>query len=407
VIASSVSNGAGAAIAAVEQDNDGLIDGLAVGEPQINLNPPTGLTIKRGTTTVPAFGKPLYDYFTIANLYQPCASVAAAVAANSAGLPGITTPNATNAANRCAALASSGLVTGTTTEERATDALNKLLAAGWEADSIPFQASHYSLATLSVTLTYGNAFAKASVKDNLCNYSFGGTPAAGIPAALSANAAAQLFGTGNGVPPTSGINIINNTAVGGAAVDAASVSVSTGLPDLNVAGAVCLRGLFTSGSDPVAVRVRASIDETKRSGDLRGRPAIIVHGRSDTLVPVNHTSRPYYALNKTKEAGSKLAYYEVTHAQHFDAFIDNAAVPGYDSRLVPLHRYVNQALDIVYANLKNGTPIPPSQVIRTTPRGGTPGAAPAITVANVPPVPASPAAADLITFTNNTLTIPE
>jgi 3HB-oligomer hydrolase 3HBOH len=45
---------------------------------------------------------------------------------------------------------------------------------------------------------------------------------------------------------------------------------------------------------------------------------------------------------------------------------------------VPLHRYFLQAMDIMYANLKNGTAIP-----------------------------ATPAAADAITFSGNTLAIPE
>ena len=194
--------------------------------------------------------------------------------------------------------------------------------------------------------------------------------------------------------------------MGGTAVDAASVTPSTGLPDFNYDGAACLRNLFT-GASAQATSTRAGIEQIKRSGNLRGKPAVIVHGRNDTLVPINHTSRPYYALNKTVDSGSRLAYYEVQNAQHFDAFIDNAALPGYDSRLIPLHRYFLQAMDIVYANLKNGTPIPPSQVVRTTPRGGTPGAAPAITAANVPPIAAAPAAADAITFANATLTIPD
>ena len=120
----------------------------------------------------------------------------------------------------------------------------------------------------------------------------------------------------------------------------------------------------------------------------------------------NHTSRPYYALNKSVDTSSKLAYYEVTNAQHFDSFVGTAAFAGYDTRLVPLHRYLVQALDIMYANLKNGTAIPASQVVRTTPRGGSPGAAPAITTANVPPIAATPAAADVITFSSNTLTVP-
>ena len=409
VIASSVSNGGGAAVAALEQDTNGLIDGIAVGEPQIFMNPPAGLTIKRGSTAVSSFGKTLYDYFTLATLYEPCAAISTAAAgANSAGLAlAAVRPDLTIAASRCAVLASKGLVSGSTTQAQADDAMAKMLASGWESDSIPYMASHYRLAVLAVAVTYANAYAKASAKDNLCGYSFGATPTvAGVPPAISAAAAAQIFGTGNGVPPTSGINLVNNNSVGGAADEFVSVTGSTGVQDFNIDGAQCMRDLLTA-TNTAGTNLRASINAAKRTGNLRGKPAIIVHGRSDTLVPINHTSRPYYALNKSVDTASKLVYYEVANAQHFDAFIDNAALPGYDSRLVPLHRYVIQALDILYANLKNGTAIPASQVIRTTPRGGTPGAAPAITAANVPPIPATPAAADAITFSNNTLTIPE
>ena len=402
VIASSVSNGAGAAIAAAEQDTGGLIDGVAVAEPQINFDAPAGVTIRRGATAVASHSKVLYDYFTIANLYQPCAAYAAAAA----GSPALAFVTMSTAANRCEALAARGLVTGDTFAARAADALARLHAAGWEPDSNPFHASHYAFATLSVTLTYANAYARASVADNLCGYSFGGTPVGMQATPIAAANAAQLFGIGNGVPPTGGIAIINNVSVLGPAVDAASISPSTQKLDFNIDGAVCLRELYT-GTGATATQLRAGIDAVKLDGDLRGKPAIIVHGRSDTLVPVNHTSRPYYALNKRVDAGSRLAYYEVTNAQHFDAFIGNALLAGYDTRLVPLHRYFNQAMDLMYDHLRNGTPLPPSQVVRTTPRGGTPGAAPPITAANVPPISATPAQGDLITFSDNVLTIPD
>jgi hydroxybutyrate-dimer hydrolase len=117
----------------------------------------------------------------------------------------------------------------------------------------------------------------------------------------------------------------------------------------------------------------------------RGRPALIVHGRSDPLLPVNHTSRPYLALNNVVEgANSQLRYLEVTNAQHFDSFIGLPTVlPGYDSRFVPLSIYLNRALDAVCApEERQGAA---AQVVRTVPRGGTPGAAPALTAANVPP----------------------
>ena len=55
-----------------------------------------------------------------------------------------------------------------------------------------------------------------SVKDNLCGYSFASTTATGTPTATAAAAAAQVFATGNGVPPTATVNIVNNNSVGGA-----------------------------------------------------------------------------------------------------------------------------------------------------------------------------------------------
>jgi hydroxybutyrate-dimer hydrolase len=64
-------------------------------------------------------------------------------------------------------------------------------------------------------------------------------------------------------------------------------------------------------------------------------------------------------------------------------------------------------MNAMYAKLKNGTALPPSQVLRTVPRGGTPGAAPALTAANVPPIAANPAAGDLITMTGSTLRVPD
>ena len=59
----------------------------------------------------------------------------------------------------------------------------------------------------------------------------------------------------------------------------------------------------------------------------------------------------------------------------------------------------------MYAHLKTGAAIPPSQVVRTTPR--TSGNNLISKSQNVPDIPATPAAADQITFSNGTLNIPE
>jgi len=258
-----------------------------------------------------------------------------------------------------------------------------------------------------ITMTYSNAYGKFSVADGICGLSFAGIDAQSKPAPLAAASLAQIFGTGNGVPPNSGIQIINDLSVGGPVNSPISVSPSTGLQDYNFDAALCQRNLWT-GTDANAVRVQNGVKDVIRTGNLRGKPAIIVHGRADGYVLPNANSRPYYGTNKIVEgAASKLSYIEVANAQHFDAFIDNAALPGYDSGYVPLHVYFIRAMDAVWANLTSSTPLPPAQVVRTIPRGGTPGAAPPITAANVPPISAAPSAANQITFSNNTVNIPD
>jgi hydroxybutyrate-dimer hydrolase len=61
-------------------------------------------------------------------------------------------------------------------------------------------------------------------------------------------------------------------------------------------------------------------------------------------------------------------------------------------------------------HLRNGTPLPPSQVVRTMPRGPRPdpsSAPPPLTLANVPPINPDPPAADRIVFEGDVLSIPE
>ena len=371
--------------------------------PRSKLNANPTLVVRRGTSAGAGIGRPLYDYYSYANLYMPCA----ALSTRATNAPGLALLPVAVATNRCASLRAKGLLTTSTTAEQAEESVDKLTALGYGPESIALYASHYLFGYPPVVTAYANAYGRFSVKDALCGQSYAATDAANHPVAASATALAQIFGTGNGVPPTGTINIVNNNAVGGPTRDAASVTASTGLADLNIDAAICQRNLFTA-NDANALRVQNGISETLRSANLHGKPAMIVAGRADTQVPVTFNERPYYGQNKIVEgAASKLSYIEVLNGQHFDAFIDNAALPGYDSMYVPLHYYFLQAMDHVYANLTSNAPLPPSQIVRTTPRGGTPGAAPPIGTANLPPIVNAPAAADQITFTNNVLTIPE
>ncbi|HET9023027.1 MAG TPA: 3-hydroxybutyrate oligomer hydrolase family protein, partial [Burkholderiaceae bacterium] len=250
VIASSVSNGAGAALAAAEEDKFGLIDGVAVSEPNIQISPPAAPVIKRGSLTYTGGSKPLYDVFTYGNLYQPCA----ALSTRAAGAPFAAAVVVARGEARCASLADKGLLASATLAAQKEEALDKLLAYGWEPESNLLHPSHYGLATPSITMTYSNAHGRFSVLDNLCGLSFAYTSATTGQVIAPLASLATIFATGNGVPPMGGINIVNNASVGGALLEAASVSPSTNRQDYNIDGALCQRELLM-GSSPNAQRV--------------------------------------------------------------------------------------------------------------------------------------------------------
>ena len=434
VIASSVSNGGAESLQALEQDTEGLIDGLAVGEPNAQPNDMTGVTVNLNGAAIPVAGKPLIDIFTYKLIYELCASISTQAQAPNGIRPGWfgfgTAPLGsaltqvsgvelqTIATARCQSLADKGLVTGSATAQQADAALAKLQAYGWN-DPLhnALFASHYRLADPYIVL-YVMAYGKFSVSDNVCGFSLANVSATGDVAAQVPAVQASIFSTSNGL--NTGGDLIYNDAVGGAKQFHVAVSPSTGRMDGALDGFLCARNLVT-GVDAVtgapltgtmlanSQRVQAGIRDVLLTGNLRGKPAVLVHGRSDTLVPVNHASRAYAAFNSKVEPGNGLRYYEVENGQHFDVFLPNAAaggVQGYDALLVPVHYYFINAMDLMWARLKNSVPLPASQVVRTIPRGGAAGSAPAITTANVPKISATPASGNTISIGAGVINVP-
>lgn len=420
VIAAGVSNGGGAVLRAAEQDTGGLIDGVVAGEPNAQPGTTSGYGVQFAGAPVAAYGKSAMDYFSIANLYQPCAALASGAALTEVSIfnyIGLTAQTAT-ATNRCTQLAAKGLVTGTTTADRAASALAKLRAAGWTADNDIMHNAHYALGNaVIISMMYTNAYARSSVTDNLCGMS-AAAAVAGAPAPLTTAARAASFATGNGTINGTPATVIYNDSVGGAKSWNLGVSPSSGVADFSFDAALCQRALYTgvdtvtgaaltATSTPTKAQsdaLKAGVAEVLLNGNLRGKPTLMLAGRSDALLPINNSERAYAAYNRSVEgAASQLSYIEVTNAQHFDSF---NAFSGFDTRYVPLHTYFVHAMNAMYASLKDGKALPASQVVRTTPRGGVPGAAPAITAANVPGIAATPAVADQIVFSGTSLSVP-
>ena len=386
-IASSISNGAGSALLAAEQDTKGLISGVAASEPQVQPAASSAYSVRQGGVQLANPGRALYDYATYAALYQPCI---ASVAGN---------------AGRCTALVAKGLLNGADLAAQQADAKQRLRAYGWLLDSDPLQAAHAGTNIL-VAVTYAYAYGKFSVTDKVCGFTFAQTDGSGNPLAFTSAQKAASFAAQNGILGS----VVYENSVGGAKGYTAGVSPSTGLADQSLDGFLCLRSLAT-GKDAVSganlqgtldgqsVRVRAGMAEVAASGKLQAKPAIIVQGRSDTLIPVNHASRAYLGLNAAVEGtNSKLRYIEVSNANHFDSF--GSALP---TLIVPLHVYLNRALDAMYAHLSAKQALPPSQVVRTVTRTD---ASTLITNVNVPAIAATPGAGNAISVTGTVVDVP-
>ena len=94
---------------------------------------------------------------------------------------------------------------------------------------------------------------------------------------------------------------------------------------------------------------------------------VVIHGTDDGLVPQAFSSAPYVAM--ARAAGRDVRYWQVRHAQHFDAFL---GFPQYAATYLPLLPYVYEALDRVDAHLDGRGALPADAEIATVPRAGQP-----------------------------------
>jgi hydroxybutyrate-dimer hydrolase len=414
VIAAAASNGGGMALRALEQDGKGLIDGLVVTEP--NAVPEDGRFVIRFGDDPPfdPAGRSLYDSMTLMSVYAACA--AHAPGANSTPFA-LFAPGPLNE-NRCTSLKQKGLVSGATLAEQAASALDVIRAHGYAEAQDWGIASHDSAAFLNLWRalqpTYANAYGRFAIEDNVCGMSFAATdPATFRPVPMTEANARKLFADSSGIPPTGGISLVADRAANSPILENAAISASTQRQDLNLDSALCFRALQTGeglkgGHDWANfARVQVGTRQVELSGRLHGKPAIVIHGRRDALVFPNLHSRAYYAANQQKEGvKSRLRYIEVTTGQHFDAFISSLFLGPTGVQFVPLHYYFVLAMDAMYAHLTTGAPLPPSQVVRPTPRGVTPYDAGNV-LTFLPPLSNSPVSGDRIVFEDGVLTIPE
>lgn len=352
VLGASISNGGGAVLSAAEKDIKKWIDGIVVSEPNMTLKQKLvkDFSIEQGEQYWDVIGRPLFDYVTLLSLLQPCASLAGEAES---------WPSGSEA--RCIELAEAGLVEGDHVADWVVDAQSKLNAYGFVPEqSFTQHANNTIQVPQSLAINYANAYGRFSVVNDVCQFSMAFTGAEGTPIAANQAQLALSFANANGIAPTAGVQLINNQ---NNLIDRFST------PDQNFAGHLCLRQLWT-GNHEASKRVKKGVQAVQLNAKKLQTPAIILHGRADAIIPVNHSSRPYYMQSHIRSISEDavsihahpVTYIEVLNTQHLDAL--NAIIPAYKTRYVGLHYYFSQAMDLMYDHLSKGSRLPDTQVIQ-------------------------------------------
>lgn len=405
VLAAGISNGGAVVLRAVERDRAGWIDGAIATEPNVTVAGRTaGLSIESGGRRLDDTGVGLYDYTALHYLFQPCA----VLAEDDPGAPFAAAIAQGRAKYEawCRDLQALSLLPSGDVAAAARAARQELLDIGILPEGLALGGLNVGLTLWpALATTYASAYGRLPAWEPPCGVSFAAVDAGGRPRALSDEEAARLFADGTGIAPTGGIMLVAR-GEGGERRFANDGSVPIALcfaPDRvleNARGRIDL----PAARAELLPRIRAGQEEITMSARVGNRPVIVVHGRADGLIPVNHTSRAYYAVNQRDRGGrDELRYWELQHGQHFDGFL---GLPGFADRYVPMQPWMLRGLDALHARLRNGTPLPPSQVIRSKPRGASGGRVPPLTADHLGQVKTDPGG-DAIRFERGVLRVPE
>jgi hydroxybutyrate-dimer hydrolase len=328
IIVTGLSNGGGAVLRAAELPGAEDFDAVVAIAP--NVTPPGG--------------RHLFDFALDAALYQPCLFADPDFEA----APGVLPPEVRKAAAlaRCASLAAAGLLPAGDVVEQARAARKVLAAAGWEDAPLRLAAFHVDLDLWrSLMATYAQAYTRATLAAPVCGYSFAAVDAQGQPRATSVAERATWWSDGSGIAPGMGVVVL----------DALAQGADRAFPALD-----CVRRL-RAGEGAQAKALAEGIAQTLATAKPRSPRVLVVHGAEDGLVPVAFSSRPWVAAVREGGYGGALRYWEIPHAQHFDAFL---ALPSFAGRMLPLLPYAHQALDMAWAAVVEGASLPPEAAVQ-------------------------------------------
>jgi len=188
-----------------------------------------------------------------------------------------------------------------------------------------------------ITAGYASSYLRSHAWDMPCDFHYAAIGAGVLPGVTDPLARASWWADASGIPPDNGVGLFGG------------VNVST---DPTLLGNESLRALW-AGDDHLSQALHASVAATAVKLPRDDLPLWVLHGASDGLLPTAFSSEPYVAW--LREQGRQPIYWQVPHAQHFDAFL---ALPGFGDWHVPLLPYGYVALDRLWAHLYQGVAWP-------------------------------------------------
>ncbi|MCK7594665.1 D-(-)-3-hydroxybutyrate oligomer hydrolase [Pseudomarimonas salicorniae] len=298
IIATGVSNGAGAVLQAAALDWP--VNAVVAVSP--NVLPHEG-------------GRALYDYATEAALWMPCAAAAPQLAKALLGVD----PAA--AAARCRSLQRAGWLQTSEGGSAAEAAYARLRAAGWSVAALEAAVASTRLDLWrAVGAGYASAYLRRGPDSMPCGYAY--TMGEGADPAL-------WWSDSSGIPPGNGVLLASPPGEG---------------EDPDFPGLQCLRSLWT-GDSADARALRLAVEETRAGRLAEGRPLWLLHGAEDGLVPAAFSAEAYRDANAGSPA---LRFRLLPRAQHFDSLL---GLPAAAARYEALMPAAYAALDEAWASL--------------------------------------------------------
>lgn len=371
VLAASLSNGGGAVIRAAELDQNQLIDAVVAAEPQLNMDYSYQIKQAEGDRDIEA--RSLLELATYLGVYEPCAALHPSL--NEAPFKANTALIQPWLMQRCLALQTTGFL-ATDVADLPAAALAKLRQAGMTEEALSMaQINTLSHMWASIGHTYVNSYLQVEPADKLCGVVFSGMTQMGQARALTETEIKTMFAKGNGIT-ANGIEVAGLNETGEA--DKRLMMH----PNFGFDAQQCFYHQARTEAMEKAIQV-IQVD-----ADLGQTPTLILHGTADGTVAINHASRAYFTKNQSGDnPNENLRFYEIENVQHFDAFL---AYPGFNTQFVPMHPYLEQALEMMWAHLYDQQSLAPSQRIKTQPRQQTETGVGVLTSDHIPAISTQP-----------------